>query len=80
MNRMEIYAALGVSEVWRHDGKTLTIECLAEGRYSAQEASRALPLLQRGDILRFLEASQTMGETSWVREFRRWVRGQIEKG
>lgn len=29
---------------------------------------------RRGDILRFLQASQTMGETIWVREFRRWVR------
>lgn len=80
MNRMEIYAALGVPEVWRYDGATLTIECLVEGKYVAQEASVVLPLMQRGDILRFLQASQTMGETSWVREFRRWVRGQIERG
>ena len=26
----------------------------------------------------FLQASQTMGETSWVREFRKWVREQLE--
>jgi Uma2 family endonuclease len=79
MNRMEIYAALGVPEVWRYDGKTLTIEYLVEGKYAAQEASIALPLLQRSDILRFLQASQTMGETSWVREFRQWVRRQTER-
>ena len=77
MNRMEIYAALAVPEVWRYDGATLTIECLVDGVYVAQEASAVLPV-QRGDILRFLQVSQTMGETSWVREFRRWVRGQIE--
>jgi Uma2 family endonuclease len=77
MNRLEIYAALGVPEVWRYDGETLTIYCLGEGSYSTQEASAVLPLLQRSDILRFLQISQTMGETSWVREFRRWVRAQI---
>jgi Uma2 family endonuclease len=79
MNRMEIYAALGVPEVWRYNGETLTIEHLVEGGYVAQEDSAVLPLLQRGDILRFLQTSQTMGETSWVREFRRWVREQLER-
>lgn len=41
------------------------------------EGSRVLPLLQRQDILRFLQASQTAGETTWIREFRQWVRAQI---
>ncbi len=79
MNRLEIYAALGVPEVWRYDGETLTIYGLVEGEYAAQEASAVLPLLQQGDILRFLQVGQTMGETSWVQEFRRWVRAQIEE-
>lgn len=25
----------------------------------------------------FLQVSQTMGETSWIREFRQWVRQQM---
>ena len=79
MNRLEIYAALEVPEIWRYDGETPTIYGLVEGKYAAQEASAALPMLHRGNILRFLQISQTMGETSWVREFRRWVRSQIEE-
>lgn len=78
MNRLEIYAAIGVPEVWRFDGETLTIYCLVEGEYRSQEASEVLPLLQQGDILRFLQASQAMGETTWIREFRKWVRESIE--
>lgn len=77
INRMGIYAALGVPEVWRFDGESLTIFRLVGGEYAPQEQSEVLPLLQRGDILRFLQASQTMGETSWVREFRKWVREKI---
>jgi len=77
INRMAIYGALGVPEVWRFDGESLTIYRLVEGEYAPQEQSQVLPLLQRGDMLRFLQASQTMGETSWVREFRQWVREQI---
>lgn len=78
MNRMAIYAALGVPEVWRFDGETLTLYGLESGEYRPQEASTVLPLLQRADILRFLQASQTMGETTWVRSFRQWVREQLK--
>jgi len=78
LDRMAIYAALGVPEVWRFDGESLTIYRLVGDKYASQERSAVLPLLLRVDILRFLQASQTMGETSWVREFRQWVRGKLQ--
>jgi len=78
IDRMAIYAALGVPEVWRFDGESLTIDRLVGGEYASQERSSVLPLLLRGDIIRFLHSSQTMGETSWVREFRQWVRGKLQ--
>lgn len=78
INRMGIYGLLGVPEVWRFDGESLTIYRLVGGEYAPQEQSEVLPLLQRGDILRFLQVSQTIGETSWVREFRQWVRERVE--
>lgn len=79
LNRLAIYQALGVPEVWRYNGEELFIYWLIEGEYQSQARSAALPLLSKTDILRFLQVSQTMGETSWVREFRQWVRGQIEQ-
>ena len=78
VNRLKIYAAMGVPEVWRYDGKTLTFYHLQGQEYRAQEASVVLPLVRRDEILRFLAVSQTMGETSLVREFRKWVRSQIQ--
>lgn len=80
ISRLTIYAALGVPEVWRYDGEDLTIYRLTEGQYFPQDTSVALPLLRRDDILRFLTDSQTMGETSLVRSFRRWVRDRLESG
>lgn len=77
LNRLEIYSAIGVPEIWRFDGEVMTIYRLIAGQYQPQETSTVLPLLTRTDILQFLEKSQTMGETSWVREFRQWVRAQI---
>ena len=78
IHRLEIYRAMGVPEVWRFDGVALTIYQLFDEEYCPQEASAVLPLLHREDILRFLQASQTMGETTWVREFRKWVRERLQ--
>ncbi|WP_448561388.1 Uma2 family endonuclease [Trichothermofontia sp.] len=77
LNRLAIYAALGIPEVWRFDGETLTLYRLQDGDYQAQTASTALPPLHRDDILRFLQMSQTMGETSWVKAFRQWLRAKL---
>lgn len=79
INRLSIYAALGVPEVWCYDGKSLTIYCLREGNYLSQDSSTVLPILRRGDLLRFLQASQTMGETSLIREFRQWVKQRLSQ-
>lgn len=74
LNRLEIYAALGVPEVWRYDGTILRIYRLVEGEYHSESASTAIPQLRCEDILRFVEASQAMGETSLIRRFRDWIR------
>ncbi|MBD2111271.1 MULTISPECIES: Uma2 family endonuclease [Cyanophyceae] len=79
LDRIAIYAALGVPEVWRFDGATLTIFALINGRYCSQAASTVLPLLRQDTLLRFLQTSQTMGETSWVKAFRQWIREQHRK-
>jgi len=77
LDRLQIYAALGVPEVWRYDGATLTIYHLVAGNYCEREDSVALPVLKRRDILRFLQARQPSGENAWAREFRRWVREEL---
>lgn len=74
INRLSIYAVLGVPEVWRYNGQTLTILSLQNGEYISQEKSIVLPLLQAEDILRFLTLRNTMGETSLVKQFRQWVK------
>jgi len=77
LNRLAIYAALGIPEVWRFDGETLTLYRLVDGDYCAQTASIALPLLRQEDILRFLQMSQTMGETRWAKALRQWLQAKL---
>ncbi|MGB5900614.1 MAG: Uma2 family endonuclease [Geitlerinemataceae cyanobacterium] len=77
MNRMGIYAALGVPEVWRFDREILTILSLVEGEYQLCQVSLALPMFNDAVLMNFLELSQTMGETSLIRHVRQWVREQF---
>ncbi len=77
MNRMGIYAALGVPEVWRFDREILTILSLVNGDYQPCQVSLALPMFNDAVLMNFLELSQTMGETSLIRHVRQWVREQF---
>jgi Uma2 family endonuclease len=78
MNRLGIYAALGIAEVWRFDFQTLTILSLLNGDYQSQQVSTVLPMFTGIVLMRFLELSQTMGETSLIRHVRQWVTAQIQ--
>lgn len=76
IDRMEIYAALGVPELWRYDGSCLIIYQLEDKNYRECDRSPAFPQITPAEILRFLEMSKTMGETSLLRSFRQWVKSQ----
>jgi Uma2 family endonuclease len=78
IDRLAIYAALKVPEVWRYDGTRFTILTLAGNQYVSQESSRVLPMIQQVDLAKFIAMSQTMGETSLVRAFRQWFRTKLE--
>jgi Uma2 family endonuclease len=77
IDQLAIYAALGVPEVWRYDGQTLTIYHLVAGDYESHDRSLSLPQLTTTEVVRFLELRQTMGETSLIRQFRQWVITQL---
>jgi Uma2 family endonuclease len=74
INRMSIYAALEVPEVWRYNGQTLVILRLQNTEYVCQDRSIAIPVLTAEAILKFLALRTTIGETSLVKQFRQWVR------
>lgn len=78
VKRMAIYAALGVPEVWRFDGRTLLIHVLGEdGNYHRQGRSRNLPMLSQEVLTRFLAARDESDETTWIRSFRDWVHDNV---
>jgi Uma2 family endonuclease len=75
IEKMPIYADLGVPEVWCYDGESLRIMLLhANGRYAQAPRSAAFPFLPLVEIERFLARRNETDETSWIRGFREWVR------
>jgi Uma2 family endonuclease len=73
--KLALYAAFGVPEVWRFDGRKLTLYVLdAEGRYQPSSGSASFPGLPPAEIERVLAKLGTASETALVRSFRDWVR------
>jgi Uma2 family endonuclease len=81
LDRLGIYAALGVPEVWRYDGQNLTFHLLgANSQYTTQGASRSFPLVTPADVVGFLAQRGQTDENSVVRQFRTWVRQRLPGG
>ena len=75
LNKLSIYAGLGVPELWRHDGRTLRVFLLgAEGTYAESPTSRAFPFLPMVALGRKLDEVDPTNDTRWARDFRAWVR------
>jgi Uma2 family endonuclease len=75
--RLPIYQVLGVPEVWRFDGERIKILSLAADEYREIEESLVLPMVKVEALQDFMEQVLRMGETSWAKQVRQWVRQQV---
>jgi Uma2 family endonuclease len=81
IDELAVYAALGVPEVSRHDGRALRVMRLsARGQYEPAERSVALPAMPLDAVAEAIERSDELDETSLVRAFQRRVRGDRVPG
>jgi len=74
VNKLTIYASLGVPEIWRYQRQSLQVYQLVEGKYQKCDRSLAFPLLPVAEIPGFIEQSRTIGQRSAVRLFRQRIR------
>jgi Uma2 family endonuclease len=77
VNKSSIYAALGVPEIWRYNGRVLKFYQLVDGEYIECEFSLAFPLVSVTEMSRFIEQRKTMGEIALLKSFRAWIRDKI---
>jgi Uma2 family endonuclease len=76
LDRLPIFAAVGVPEVWRSDGVSVAIFRLEGGSYVSAPHSAAIAAVSSEALTRFLADSRTMTSTAWLRSVRDWVRSQ----
>jgi len=68
LDKLPIYAALGVPEVWRYTGNEVEIRCLLEDAYRVSDTSRVLPGITAGMATRFIDAARTAtNQTVWFK-------------
>jgi Uma2 family endonuclease len=75
--KLPIYAALGVPELWRYNGKQLVIYQLVAGNYQVCQSSPTFSPIKVTEIPKFLQASKQQGEVTIAKTFRQWVRQQL---
>jgi len=74
INKMAIYAGLGVPEVWRYDNYQVEFHRLAGKRYESASTSALFPFLQPSVVAEHLPIGYTQGINAMRRAFREWVR------
>ena len=74
LDKLPIYARMGVPEVWRYaDGRALIFGRRGGGYEALTESSFLLPLTS-GAFARFVEAGLTTSSPAWTRRVREWAR------
>ena len=75
LDRVAIFAALGIPEVWRFaDDSIRFLHLQPDGSYRSEPTSHQIPGLVAVEVIRHLEASRGVDKTAWIKAFRAWVR------
>lgn len=73
IGKLDLFAQFEAGEVWRHDGRAVTILALDAGSYRPVTASRALPLLTAEALTELLGDGLVLETPEWVRRIRDWA-------
>lgn len=74
LNKLPIYARLGVPEVWRHNGERIEILALRGSEYAEASESSFLPSVTGEILTKFVADGLAMERPAWARKVREWVR------
>jgi Uma2 family endonuclease len=78
LDRLAIYAALRIPEVWRLEGRRIVCYLLGpDGQYTASPTSRVFPGLVVNELMQFLYLRGQMDENAIVERLRSWARQNL---
>jgi len=75
IDKNQLYAAMGVSELWRYNGEVWRIYCLKNGAYQEYETSPTFPIVKKENLYHFLANAQ-QDEVAAEQKFRTWIHQQ----
>lgn len=67
LNRMSIFAAIGIPEVWRYNESELNMYVLRSGTYEISEKSQILPGIKSIEITRLIEVGLKSGRKEFLK-------------
>ena len=77
--REPIYAALGVSEMWRYDDRKVECLHLIRGEYRIRKMSLVFPWLEPALLQKFISKAAVEGENAMLKQFVAWARKNAPK-
>ncbi|HEY9657155.1 MAG TPA: Uma2 family endonuclease [Allocoleopsis sp.] len=77
IDKNQLYAELGIPELWRYDGSTLKIYQLQNKPYQETEGSLSFPDLPKERFYEFINECAQQGEIPAKRNLRVWIREQL---
>ncbi len=79
IDKLDLFATLGIPEVWRYEGGRVAILLLSSGAYVPTDESRALPGVTASDVSKLIAAVGMTGRAAWLRRVREWAEGLLEQ-
>jgi hypothetical protein len=78
IDRVGVYAAMGVPELWRDNGSKVHVDRLdTDGRYVECDRSPSFPTVPLEEINRLLEIGERADEVTWSRAVRAWAQENL---
>ena len=75
INKVRLYAAIGIPEFWRFNGREWQILCLQESQYVECPTSPTFPTVEKSDLYQYLDLAM-LDEIAAETDFRQWIRQQ----
>jgi hypothetical protein len=79
LNKLSLFAALGIPEVWRYDSSRVSILKLTGEGYEERAESTVLPGVTSDALSQFVKENSQVQPTVWRREVREWARKNLVK-
>ncbi|MBA3414027.1 MAG: Uma2 family endonuclease, partial [Chloroflexia bacterium] len=75
LEKLGLFAAFRVPEVWRYQGDRLDLRLLSGDSYVRSDASNALPGVTADEVARLVREIKGASRIAWLRRVRAWAGG-----